>query len=201
MTAREWSYAKTAGSMRLNSVVHWLAKWQIVLICGVLTIAFTLFLSATDRAAPAGTPGIIQLELAFSEDRFSDIVEQWSQASTLQIQQRNLWIDLLFPFAYVLLLSGLVAWLTRSSHEKPSAGLIALLSLPFIAGLLDWIENVFLLFRLRDVSSFAEPLVFLASAVSLAKWILILVTVLAIIYCILRRVLDWSGRSCHLPVG
>lgn len=176
--------------MSVQSVCQRLAKWQIVLICGVLTIAFTLFFLATDRAAPAGTPGIIQLELAFSEDRFSDIVEQWSQASTLQIQQRNLWIDLLFPFAYVLLLSGLVAWLTRSSHEKPSAELIALLSLPFIAGLLDWIENVFLLFLLRDVSSFAEPLVFLASAVSLAKSILILVTVLAIIYCILRRVLE-----------
>jgi len=176
--------------MRLNRVVGWLAKWQIVLASGVLTVAFMVFFSSADRAAPQGTPGIIQLELAFSEGRFSGIVGQWSQVGTLRVQQRNLWIDLLFPFAYALFLSSLLAWVARRSCGEPSTRLIALLSLPFIAGLLDWIENAFLLLLLRDVISFAAPLVFLASAVSLVKWTLILVTVLAIIYYILRRALE-----------
>jgi len=176
--------------MRLNRVVGWLVKWQIVLASGVLTAAFMVFFSSADRAAPQGTPGIIQLELAFSEDRFGSIVGQWSQAGTLQVQQRNLWIDLLFPFAYAPFLSSPLAWVARRSCGEPSTSLLALLTLPFAAGLLDWIENAFLLLLLRDVTSFAAPLVVLASAVSLAKWMLILVTVLAIIYYILRRALE-----------
>ncbi len=176
--------------MSVQSVCQRLAKWQIVLASGVLTVAFMAVFSSADRAAPQGTPGIIQLELAFSEDRFSGIVGQWSQAGTLQVQQRNLWIDFLFPFAYAPFLSSLLAWVARRSCGEPSTRLIALLSLPFIAGLLDWIENAFLLLLLRDVTSFAAPLVFLASAVSLAKWMLILVSVLAILYYILRRALE-----------
>ena len=63
-----------------------------------------------------------------------------------------------------------------------------MLTLPFAAGLLDWMENVLLLILLRDPTTLSKLLVFVASAVSLVKWILILVTVLAIIHQLSRRI-------------
>jgi hypothetical protein len=165
-----------------------MANWQIVLICGILTVAFMLFFSRADSAAPEGTPGTIQLELAFSEDRFSSIVGQWSEAGTLQIQERNLWIDLLFPVAYAIFLSSLLAWLAIRSDAEPSLGFIILLALPFVAGLFDWLENALLLVLLRDPSSFSQPLIFFSSIAASVKWILILVSVLAIVYYIFRKV-------------
>ena len=174
--------------MSLNNIFQRTAKWQIVLGCGVLTVAFVLFFVSADLKAPAGTPGIIQLELAFTEGNFSSIINQWSEAGTLQVQERNLWIDLLFPVAYAVFLSSLLAFLTVRPDGEPSPGLMLLLIQPFIAGLLDWVENISLLLLLRDTSNLSESLIFLASTVASFKWILILVSALAIIYHILRKV-------------
>ncbi len=158
-----------------------------MLLGGVLTVAFMLFFSSADRAAREGTPGVIELELAFSEDRFSDIVHQWAVAGTLPLQQRNLWIDFLFPCTCAVLLSSLLAWVAGGSYEEWSRGFVILLALPLVAGLLDWVENVLLLFLLKDSSDFSAPLIFMASAVSLIKWVLLLVSVLATVYHVFRR--------------
>ena len=137
----------------LTTAFQGAAKWQVVLLCGVLTVAFMLSFSSADRAAPEGTPGIIELELAFSEDRFSDIVRQWAGAGTLPLQERNLWIDLVFPWACAVLLSCLLAWVAKGLYEEWPRGFVILLALPWVAGLLDWVENVLLLILLRDTSS------------------------------------------------
>lgn len=147
-----------------------------------------LFFSSAPSAAPEGTPGIIELEVAFSANKFSDIVEQWSEAGTLQIQKRNLRIDLLFPVAYAVFLSGLLAALAVRPWEAPRPSLIVLLALPFLAGFLDWIENASLLFLLRDTSDLSERLILLFSLAASIKWILILVSALAIGYHSVRRI-------------
>ncbi len=176
--------------MFLQGMFQRVGKWQIVVICGVLTVAFLLFFSLAERGAPEGTPGIVELELAFSEDRFSGIVGQWSEAGTLPVQKRNLWIDLLFPFAYAFFLSSLLALLAIKSSEEPGSGLIVLLELPFVAGFFDWIENALLLVLLGDTGNFSQPLVFLASVAASIKWLLILVSALAIIYYMVGKVVQ-----------
>lgn len=181
--------------MRFTCMIELVAKWQILLVCGLLTVAFMWFFSSADRAAPEGTPGIIELEVAFSADKFSDIVQQWSKASTLQLQKRNLWIDLLFPIAYSSFLSGLHGALAIRTAQEPSQGVTVLLALPIVAGLLDWIENGLLLMLLRDITSFSVPLVFLASTAASIKWILILVSALAIVYHSVRRIAAFARRS------
>jgi hypothetical protein len=76
----------------------------------------------------------------------------------------------------------LLALLTVQSAGVLSSGLIVLLTLPFIAGLFDWAENILHLFLLRKTSNFSEPLIFLASTAASIKWSLVIVSVLAIIY-------------------
>jgi len=97
-----------------------LARWPIVALCGVLTALFLLYFSGTERAAAGGTPGVMELELAFTEERFSGIVDQWAEAGALAVQQRNLWLDLLFPFAYAGLLTGLLGMVALPSSSNLS---------------------------------------------------------------------------------
>ncbi|HUW95697.1 MAG TPA: hypothetical protein VMW58_07905 [Anaerolineae bacterium] len=106
--------------MSLTNALERLARWPIVALCGVLTALFLLYFSGTERAAPGGTPGVIELELAFTEERFNGIVDQWSEAGTLVVQQRNLWLDLLFPFAYAGLFTGLLGMLALPSSSNRS---------------------------------------------------------------------------------
>ncbi len=129
----------------------------------------------------------MELKLAFSEDRFSDIVHQWAVAGTLPLEERNLWIDFLFPCAYAVLLSSLLAWVAKGLYEEWPRGFVPLLALPLVAGMLDWVENVLLLSLLRDTSSFWAPMILVASAVSLVKWLLLLVSTLTTVYRVLRQ--------------
>jgi len=62
----------------------------------------------------------MELELAFTEERFSGIVDQWAEAGALAVQQRNLWLDLLFPFAYAGLLTGLLGMVALPSSSNLS---------------------------------------------------------------------------------
>jgi len=97
-----------------------LARSPIVALCGVLAALFLLYFCGTERAAAERTPGVIELELAFTEERFSGIVDRWAEAGALAVQQRNLWLDLLFPFAYAGLLTGLLGMLALPSSSNLS---------------------------------------------------------------------------------
>ena len=106
--------------MLLTKALERLVRWPMVALCGVLTALFLLYFSGTERAAPGGTPGVMELELAFTEERFNGIVDQWAEAGTLGDHQRNLWLDLLFPFAYAGFLTGLLGLLALPSSSNRS---------------------------------------------------------------------------------
>ena len=97
-----------------------LARWPVVALCGMLTVLFLLYFSAAERAASRSTPGVMELELAFTEERFNDIVDHWAGAGILAVQWRNLWLDLLFPFAYAGLLTGLLGMVALPSSSNLS---------------------------------------------------------------------------------
>lgn len=174
--------------MLFRRLLGWASRWPVIVICAALTLGFLIFFTITERAAPAGTPGVVELELAFSEARFDDIVERWVKAGMLGVQRRNLWIDLLFPVAYSTLLFGLLAAVSVPSGTQPSRGHILLLSLPFVAGLLDWLENGLLLFLLEPGDVHSPLLILLSSTAASVKWILLVVSAAAILLALARRV-------------
>lgn len=166
-----------------------LARWPLVALCGVLTALFLLHFSATERAAPESTPEVLELELAFTADRFNGIVDQWAESGTLGIQERNLWLDLFFPFAYGGLLIGLLGLLALPSSGEPKLGLSILLPLPLVAGGLDWLENGLLIWLLGEGHNHWPSLVLLMSTVSSIKWLLLLVSGVAVIYLLVKRIM------------
>jgi hypothetical protein len=174
----------------LTGSLRWASRWQVLAVCAVLTAAFLLFFWSTEAQAPADTPGMIDLQLAFSEAKLDHIMESWAKSDMLEVQRRNLWIDLLFPFVYCFLLSGLLGALALPSDARPGTCLTVLLTLPFVAGLLDWLENGLLLFILGQGSARPPFLILVSSTVAAAKWVLLAVTAMAILVALARRVLQ-----------
>lgn len=173
--------------MSLRSLLRWASRRQVLAVCAVLSAAFLLFFAASERQAPQGTPGMLDLQFAFSGARFDQTVTRWSEAGMLEIQRRNLWIDLLFPLAYFFLLSGLLGALTLPSDTGPGRGLTLLLALPFLAGLLDWLENGLQIVVLGQGSARSAVLILLSSTAAAVKWVLLTVSGVAILSALVRR--------------
>jgi hypothetical protein len=164
-----------------------MARKPVVVVAGVLAVGFVAFFAVAGKRA-AGVPGIIHLEFAFFKSRFSDIVEQWQKHGLLQGHRIGLWVDLFFPFAYAVFLTGVLGLLTLKPAEEPGTGLMVLLALPLIAGVCDWIENGLHLFLLNDTSRLSEVAIFAAATAASLKWLLIVVSVVAILCRPFRRV-------------
>jgi hypothetical protein len=173
--------------MMLHSLLRWASRRQVLAACAVLSVTFLLLFAATERQAPAGTPGTIDLQFAFSRARFDQIVLRWDEAGVLEMQRRNLWIDLLFPLAYSFLFSGLLWALALPSDARPGRGLALLLTLPFIAGMLDWLENGLQILVLGQGSAHLACLVLLSSTAAAVKWVLLAVSGVAVIVAAVRR--------------
>jgi hypothetical protein len=171
----------------LHSLLRWASRTQVLAVCAVLSVGFLLFFGATERQAPGGTPGMLDLQIAFSRARFDEIVARWNDVGVLEIQTRNLWIDLLFPLAYSFLLSGLLGALTLPSGARPGRGLTLLLALPFLAGLLDWLENGLQIVVLGQGSGRSSCLILLSSTAATMKWALLTVCGLAVLSALVRR--------------
>lgn len=115
--------------------------------------------------------------LAFPEDRLSDIVHQWAVAGIFPLDERYLWIDFLFPCAYAVLPSSLLAWVAKGWYGESPRGFVVVLALPLVAGLLDRVENVLLLILLGGTSSFSTLMILGAAAISEVEWVVPLVSV------------------------
>jgi len=149
-----------------------------------------------DRARPVGSPSVLALQLAFSAEAFRRILVQWGAAGVEAYRRATLLAGSWFPIAYSLLFSSLIARLLTRSGLGSSRRWLPALALPFVAALLDSVENALHLVLLRSVLSASEglrrpaqpspALVAVASTAALIKWGLLAVSLLVILLLILR---------------
>jgi hypothetical protein len=172
-----------------------LSSWPVIAVSGALTVAFLLWFGLTDVQAPQGTPSFLQLQLAFTEERFDYVISSWSAAGTLTLQERNLWIDLLFPPVYGAFLAGLLGLTTRGSRGERNRSLAIILTLPFLAGALDWVENGSLLWLMAHFPEHPSGMVLFASTIAAIKWGLLLASITAIAYYLVRAAVVHIGSG------
>jgi hypothetical protein len=141
-----------------------------------------------DKARPAGSPGVIALQLAFSEEAFHGIITQWGVEGVQAYRRSTLYIDSWFPLAYASLLSSVIAVLTVRAGGTTGRFQLARFALPSIASLWDWVENTLHLILLRDPSHLSATLVLIASIAAAIKWDLIALSIAAILCLLLRMV-------------
>lgn len=165
--------------------------WSFLLLTMLGFAAFGIL----DRGRPAGSPGIVALQLAFSKEAFQRVITQWGPVGVRLYQQSTLGLDFFFPIAYALCLSSWIAWLSLTPGREPGRGLVTLFTLPWLAAVLDWIENISHLVLLRDVQHLSAPLVLIASTAAAIKWGLIAFSAGAIAYFIVRRARRSASRG------
>lgn len=127
---------------------------------------------------PAGCPGMLSLELAFTKGAFTDIVTACG-VDGVGAHQVMIWVDYIFIFAYVGFLANLLGSLVRHLEYDKA---LRYFSIAIYAGLFDVLENTLLLIELSDTSSVSGALVFITSIVALIKFALILLTIGMCIY-------------------
>jgi hypothetical protein len=162
-----------------------LADRRIVFLSLFFMAAAALAFVAFDRARPAGTPGIVALQLAFSAETFRGIIQQWGTGGVQAYRAATIRVDYWFPIAYSLFLGSLMALLSFGSAKRPWPTLVIM---PFVAALFDGTENTLHLILLRDPSHISASLVWVASMAAAIKWGLIALSIVAILYLMVARI-------------
>ena len=169
--------------------------FQLALALFVITLGLQLW-SNPD-------PGIVDLELAFTEDCASKIVKAWGDAGT-ERAKLNLKLDFPFIVGYVSLLWTLIAlamgalrrrlldgqlpfppWLSRHGH--------ILQRLAVVAGLLDALENLLLIDFLKW-EILPGPALFVAGCAAVVKFAILASVVVA--FCVTE-----PAKSCLIDLG
>ncbi len=170
-----------------SSLANWIAVLTSFVACAIL--AGNLFPKMSRRYRRDKDPNIVHLELAFSKRRAVQILQKWIRsagpAAIPAMRASILQLDFAFPVAYATLLSSTFAWLSFQSGQAPSAWVLELFGLPWLAALFDMVENVFLLRLTRGVSAEKDlqnlptfP-VYATSVAATIKFLLLAVSVLA----------------------
>jgi len=176
---------------------HKMTNLWIALFFGALAGFLFSRLAAGLATLPPGAPGIFDLQLAFTPERFQFVMEQWGEAA-MQNYVTGMWMDYIYPVAYAMALGSLLAWLTSRPNLPTARWHLFLFCLPFIAGGLDWVENSLHLLMLAVLHSTPSALVFLASLAAALKWILAAISILAILLLLLAKAAVFISRKENL---
>ena len=178
----------------LNYFQQKISQKKVLILSGISCLLITVFFIILGTSInPGNAPGVVDLQLSFSKDSFSNIINQWGPEIT-QFFKFCLWIDFLYAFLYALFLSSLIAYLSLKLNKKLSKTDQFFFFLPIIAGINDWIENSLHLIVLRDMKDFSENLIFAASVFASVKWSLVLLSILFILYYLFKILIETRNK-------
>ena len=89
----------------LNGAYRRLARTWIAVLAGNLVIVFFILFATLGTQPPDGAPGVMNLQLAFRESTFRDILNQWGP-DAVQTYQDNMRLDYVFPLVYTIFLAS-----------------------------------------------------------------------------------------------
>lgn len=154
-------------------------SFVIVLLAGTIIMTGVMRWHGNSLTKTASTKaGIVALEFAKTKQRADETTTTWSNAGLQQHAINNTYIDFIFIFFYSLFLFS-ANWLfsiKQNSFIKKTTQLIALCGLT--AGLLDIIENFFLLKMLQYNISNSEA--FITWWLAAIKFTLVAIALLSI---------------------
>ena len=137
----------------------------------VTTVVLMLFMGNIDSVLTSSEPGygIIDFELAFTTEKASHILESWEPH--LHEARKSLYIDFGYLVSYALFLSSLTTLVTFSLVNTSQRIGRTVAVMPWVAALLDGVENTCLLYVLSVKMSGAA--LFLAGVCASVKFLLV----------------------------
>lgn len=156
-------------------------------------VVYAVWLAPLEAVLAARGHGIVDLELAFGQERFARIVEDWGPSATRAATQQVWWDFLWIPSYATTLWSALRLATSGPRGALNRAGSITSLLVPVAAGC-DVLENVTLLMILGD--STWGGLAPLASTFASVKFALLAVAAAVLLLALAKRAVSRiSGRG------
>ena len=163
----------------MNFLFNAIALKEFLVFSGCYFVLTAIAMYYTDEIVrPAGCPGMIPLQLAFTKGAFLDIVNRCGENGVRSLIILN-WIDYLFLVGYIGFLANLLGALVRGLERSTA---VRLFSIPIVAGVLGAIANTIFIIQLANPESADGAAIFLASSAATAKLALTAITVLLIVY-------------------
>lgn len=174
-------------------MVEKLRRIPNILVVGLCTIiGFAIFITINlfvFRKLPVFEYGILHYEFAWTVEKVQDIFVVWG-ASGMSAQAVGIWWDFLYILGYSLFIGGLILLVTRmNTGTIQDIGIYMTLS-PFIAGLLDAVENTFLLIMLKNPSSIKEAYPMIATIAAGIKFGLLIVGILFFVFALITGIIN-----------
>jgi hypothetical protein len=167
---------------------------SVILAVAVFLGAGTLMRKSGACLKTAEVPNaIISFELAFTQRKAQAILQEWNattcsnQKTATEMAITNTYQDFLFIVGYTALLVVLTMLFSRMRDQI----ITRLVLLCVVAGVLDCVENTFMLIYLQGIS--IHPAVF--GVFASAKFLLIAFLLLNILIGIVRRILPGSASG------
>jgi len=166
------------------------------LVCTAIFITLYVLINYTEVGVAGllkitNGANILDFEFGYSTAQAHNMLTALGEQGRLFYLTKIIPIDFAFPLAYMLCYAGWVALLVK--HISPLSAAKFLITLPLLAMLFDWIENIGNILMLTQYPNISETAVSLASASGILKFLFILgsmgtIIVLLVIY-ILRKIL------------
>ena len=164
-----------------------LSKKRVFIVFGILT--FVLFFAVMFFVNPYidGNDGmsVIALQVAFDKSLGIDILNTWGR-SGIERYKKFIIFDYLYALSYSVFFSSLIARLIVKKSPKKWKNYGFVLSLPFIAGLSDWVENSLEISFLNDISGFNDKLFTIHSFIASLKWMILPIVLWLIVKSLFR---------------
>jgi hypothetical protein len=158
-----------------------LRRINVLLVGAIAVIGFGIFITINllvFRKLPETEYGIISYEFAWTIDKVQLIFTDWNDNLAIGPQTAGIWWDFPYILGYSLFIFGGIWLVARMNSERIEKIGLALSLTPFLAGILDIIENTFLLIMLKNPGAIQEYYPRVATIAASGKFTLLIVGIL-----------------------
>ncbi|MFX1273483.1 MAG: hypothetical protein ACFFBP_12215 [Promethearchaeota archaeon] len=148
-----------------------------------------VFIANDDLLKELGAPLLFEFEFAFTYDQANLIISAWNAQGMLSWNILLNILDFPFIFSYVLILMSLSVFAMRQLKDKFLNIGLKLIYLPILAGLLDVIQNIFILIMLLNANALNITFPLIVSLLAIIKYALMFGTIGFLILAIIVKIL------------
>lgn len=152
--------------LSLHALRVCLGRNRLLVVLGVLYVASQAIILSILR--DLDLVKFARAQTTFSKATFLTLAHQWESAQLLRQYQLHFYFDFVHPIWYSCLLAGLIAkGLDRRGIPDRWNGLLLM---PFLAGLMDLVENCFHVRFIADLDAITQPMITLSALAANLKW-------------------------------
>jgi hypothetical protein len=170
---------------------------KAVLLLGAITLASQIAIACIIH--DMGALDFLKAQTTFSRTTYVEQVKQWQERGLMGDYKRHFTFDFLHPLWYALFLSALMA--AGFNRNRLSSKANWLLSLPFIAGAMDLVENCFHVRFISDVDTIPSWMIVASASAANVKWALVGTSLVVGVFFVSRRPRERTGKvreAAHL---